>query len=146
MGTNLKPPETTFDINQAFKWIPFVWGDYDGVSFRGLRLPYLWSRFWWTLTIYNILRYLTLAILPSSYHDRLEFYLCKRFSEFIWIQINIDLKRFQWSFLIWAEIFQLLGDFVTAISGKPYLLMILIAPLYNGLFPSRTYKLYHVMR
>ena len=70
-----------FDLNRVFKLIPFVWGDYDGKQFRKsgftqTRLPFLWVIFWWLFTIWNILRYLTLAVLPKS-ENGLEFYLGK---------------------------------------------------------------------
>ena len=69
----------TFDINRAFKVIPFLWGDFDGErfvqsGFMRTRLPYLWSRFCWIFTAYDIARYLTLAVLPRHY-GRLELYL-----------------------------------------------------------------------
>ena len=69
----------TFDINQSFKLCAFVWGDYDGERFQQTKrtwlIPYIWSRFWWIFAAYDLLRYLLLAVLPSSYHDVLEFYL-----------------------------------------------------------------------
>lgn len=76
----------TFDINRSFKVIPFVWGEWDGERFRaagfvGTQLPYLWTRFWWLFTVYDFVRYMILAVLPSSYHPNLEFFL----GEFTWL-------------------------------------------------------------
>lgn len=69
----------TFDINRVFKVVCFVWGNYDGKQFRQSGflqtcLPYLWAKFWWIFTIFDIFRYLTLAIVPRQYGG-LEFYL-----------------------------------------------------------------------
>ena len=69
----------TFNMNLAFKLIPFVSGDFDGKHFKKAKWPYLWTRFWFVFAVYNILRYSTLVILPSSYHEFLEFYLGKSY-------------------------------------------------------------------
>lgn len=70
----------TFDINRMFKLLLFTWRDYDGESFKsvgfmGSFLPYLWYRFWWFASIYNIARYSILAILSPRERVVLEFYL-----------------------------------------------------------------------
>ena len=41
-----------FKTNQAFKWITYVWGDFDGETFvkRGFfrsTIPFLWASFIW---------------------------------------------------------------------------------------------------
>lgn len=75
----------TFDINRSFKWLPFTWGDYNGLNFQGVewgmgvqrnRLTYLWTRFWWLFTVYDLVRYMVLAVLPpSDRHNGMEFFL-----------------------------------------------------------------------
>ena len=91
-----------FNINRAFKLIPFVWGDYDGHRFRASAyssLPFIWTLFWWIFTTYDFLRYTTLAILPAEQRVVLDFYL---------------------------------ADYCSILTGNPYRLMILVGPLYNG--------------
>ena len=74
----------TFNLNGKFKVLHFVWRDYDGQTFResnfvSSALPYMWYRFWWMATIYNIVRYSTLAALSPDERVVLEFYLCKQY-------------------------------------------------------------------
>lgn len=75
----------TFDTNEAFKWLSFVWGDYDAKTrtfvrsrvFKGAAL-YAWSRFWW---IFMVSQHL--------FVDFLDF-LVKCFPKFV--KLLIDLR------------------------------------------------------
>lgn len=69
-----------FNTNLAFKFLAFSYGDYDGekIQLKGTKfvLLYTHTRFWITIIIYDIIRNMILAILPSSKHSVWEFYLC----------------------------------------------------------------------
>lgn len=70
----------TFNTNLAFKLFAFFYGDYDGETIQTKRtksaLLFIYSRFWILVTIYDIIRFMVLIILPNSKHEVLEFYLC----------------------------------------------------------------------
>lgn len=96
-GESPTDSKMTFNTNQAFKWLIFGWLDYDGENFKksdfiGSILPYLWFRFWWIASIYNIARYCTLAGLSADKLPVLEFYLGKLDLFKFWI-LKSDISK-----------------------------------------------------
>ena len=65
-------------MNSAFKMMAIVQGNYDGEKFVNDRRSTLlngYFGFWIIFTIYDIIRYMILDILPRDKHLYLEFYL-----------------------------------------------------------------------
>ena len=95
-----------FNTNLTFKLLGLVYGDYNAKNgkFENSNLKssllYVYSKFLLALGIYDLIRYVTLAILPKDPGIGYEFYLC---------------------------------DFCSPINGKPYKLMLLAGPIFNGL-------------
>ena len=94
-----------FNLNLVFKWLGLVYGDYDGESFRSSGIQYALLRIW---SAY----WLTNSVFQSCRHTALAL-----------LPRDPGIGYEFW-----------LCDFVSAIKGRPYRLMILIGPLYCSLY------------
>ena len=66
-------------MNSAFKMMAIVQGNYDGQKFvnnRRSALLHGYFVFWFLFTIYDLIRFTILVILPRDQHLYWEFYLC----------------------------------------------------------------------